>query len=403
MLRLQLELGSRAQTTDQRAWEAYTAAGPNPSEASEVWIFRTEDDHPARGADARPPVAYADPAEDERAWRASIAELAGDDDYRAAVFLRVASIRAADDAAARSLESPYRLGVERAYLIRVASLNPHLSAEALRDARLVSVCDELATAVVLDEPETVPADGVMDVLISPIVAGPGWLELDVALGPEIIAATSVGWVAERAAAADEGTPASSPEPLEPPFAPPDPIAEAAIRAYAVAEDAGMAPALRIRLLAELRAMAPDEPRLAEAEGLARYDAAEYDVARAGLAALPLDALGPRGRATLVAATLRGGQVPEPIERVRMADLWRPEAAELVLEASAALPAAEQVRLAEFVAANLLSEERASDWYATVAERELPPDVRARLLERWADIDADRAASARGKMPPGGMR
>jgi hypothetical protein len=380
-----------------------------------VWVFRVEEDRQATAGADRPPVAYAEPAEDERAWRDTVGTLATDEDYRAAVFLRVASMRAADDTRARQLESPYRLAVERAYLLRVASLNPHLSADSLREARVVPLYDELATAVVLDETSSLPADGVTDILVSPIVPGPGWLELDVAVGLDVIAAASVGWVAEGAGA----TTAREPEPddveapedeldetglptaLELPFAAIDPVAEAAVRAYAIAEEAAMPPPLRLRLLGELRAMAPDEMRLVEAEGLALYDAGDYDVARTTLAALPLDTLGPRGRATLVAATLRGGHVPDPIDRVRMADLWRAEGARVVLEASAALPPAEQVRLATFVAGQLLSEERASDWYAAVAERPLPAADFERLFAGWSLIDRDRAAAARGKMPPEG--
>jgi hypothetical protein len=226
---------------------------------------------------------------------------------------------------------------------------------------------------VVDEPPSVPADGMVDVLVSPIVPGPGWLELDVALGLEVVGATSLGWVAEGAGAAPGGhaerpEPAEVAEPLELPFPPPDPIAEAAVRAYAIAAEAQLPPNLLLRLLGELRTVAPDEARLAEAEGLARYDASEYEAARATLDELPLDALGPRGRATLVAATLRLGRLPDPIERVRMADLWRPETAALVLDASAGLSPDDQLRLADFVGRNLLSEERAQDWDAAVRAR-----------------------------------
>jgi hypothetical protein len=371
VLRLHLELGSRARTTDPKGWQAWLDAGPNPSEQSEIWLFRTDEDRADDGG--RVPVAYASPEEDERAWRDTIAELAPDDDYRNAVFLRVDSVRAADATAAPALESPYRLSVERPYLVRIASLNPHLSAETLRDARLGPVYDELATAVVVDEPPSVPADGMVDVLVSPIVPGPGWLELDVALGLEVVAATSLGWVAEGAGAAPGGhaerpEPAEVAEPLELPFPAPDPIAEAAVRAYAIAAEAQLPPNLLLRLLGELRTVAPDEARLAEAEGLARYDASEYEAARATLDELPLDALGPRGRATLVAATLRLGRLPDPIERVRMADLWRPETAALVLDASGGLSPDDQLRLADFVGRNLLSEERAQEWDAAVRAR-----------------------------------
>jgi hypothetical protein len=209
-------------------------------------------------------------------------------------------------------------------------------------------------------------------------------------------------VAEGGLAIRPGEDASAlPEVLELPFAPPDPVAEAAVRAYAVAEEARLAPKLRLRLIAELRAIAPEELRLAEADGLARYDAGDYKDARTTLAALPPDALGVRGRATLIAATLRTGALPDPIERVRIADLWRPDAAALVLAASVAVSPEDQLRLAEFVAGNLLSEERASDWYAAVSERGLPARILVRLLDRWSELDPERAAVARAKMPRGG--
>jgi hypothetical protein len=283
--------------------------------------------------------------------------------------------------------------VEHPYLVRLASLNPHLPADSLREARVVPVRDELATAVVVDQ-GPLPADGTLDVLISPIVAGPGWLELDVTLGTDAVAATSLGWVAEGEAPAAAAAETASAGMLDVPFAPSDPIADGAVRAYAVAEEAGMAPQLRLRLLAELRAMAPEEPRLAEAEGLARYDAGEYEHARTTLTGLPADSLSPRGRATLVAAVLRDGRLPEPIERVRLAGVWRPESARIVLDASEALDAADQLRLAEFVAGQLLSEERASDWYATISQRELGAAILGRVLERWASFDPERAAAAR---------
>ncbi|HKY89130.1 MAG TPA: hypothetical protein VJ141_04055, partial [Candidatus Limnocylindrales bacterium] len=161
-LRLHVELGSRARAIDPAAWEHFVLGGPNPSEQSEIWVFRVEDEP----SPVRPPVEYATAGQDERTWRETIERLAPDDDYRAAVFLRVASVGPADEAAGPPLEPPYRFLTERPYLVHVASYNPHLDPDALRDARLVALYDELATAVVVDPGAGVPADGAIDVLVA---------------------------------------------------------------------------------------------------------------------------------------------------------------------------------------------------------------------------------------------
>jgi hypothetical protein len=385
-LRVHIELGSRARATDAGAWERFVLAGPNPSEQSEIWIFRVEDERPGE----RPPVAYVDDGEEERAWRDSVAHVAPNDDYRSAVFVRVAAVRPADDTAATPLDPPYRLRSERAYLVRIASYNPHLDAQALGQARLVPVYDELATAVVVDASGGIPRDGTIDLLMAPIVGGPGWLELNVTLGVDLLPAASLGWVADAlpvAAAPGAGEAVSTGLPalgLEPP----DPIAESAVRAYAVVEDAGTDAGLRLRLLRYLRDIAPGEARLAEAEAIGLSELGRYEDAATILGAMPLDVLSAEGRATLLASILRTGVLPEPIERVRMADLSRPDGFRAVLEASAALPPAEQVRLTEFVVGRLLSDDRAAAWLAELATRGLPAESMSRLEALAADVDAD---------------
>ena len=354
--------------------------GGNPSEASEVWLGRPEDDR-GKGAElpgpARPPVRYAEPTEDEQAWRQTIDRLAPDDDYAGAAFLRVASVRPAEDASAQPIEAPHRLHADRPYLVHVASYNPHLRPDDLLAARLVTLYDELATAVVVQPGDGIPADGAIDVLISPIVGGPGWLELNVSLGVALIPAASLGWVAE--APPTEPPDASTMGQLPLALSPSDPVAESAVRAYAVvAESAVLEPHARLRLLDELRAIAPDEPRLAEAEADTRYGLGDHAAAREIIAGVPLDELGVRGRAILVAATLRAGHLPEPLERVRVADLSRPEAFGLVLDATVALPPDEVVRLSEFVVGRLLSDDRAGEWLGALAERPLPDEQVRRL-------------------------
>ncbi len=380
-MRLHIELGSRARAADAAAWEGFVLDGPNPSELSEIWVFRVEDERPT----ARPPVDYATAAQDEHAWRETIERLAPDEDYRAAVFLRVASVRPADDASTRPLDPPYRLRTERPYLVRVASYNPQLGAEALRDARLVALYDELATAIVVDSAAGIPADGVIDVLIAPIVGGPGWLELNVSLGVDLVPAASLGWVADAATApgeAEAGPPPLGLFGLEGS----DPVAEAAVRAYALVHERGALDGeLRVQLLGHLRAIAPDEARLAEQEGLALYELGRYDEAKRILAATPLDSLGAGGRATLLAATLRAGVLPDPIERIRMADLSREDSFRVVLDASATLSPSEQVRLTEFVVGRLLSDDRAATWLKELTRRPLPRDAVRRLGKLAAEI------------------
>ena len=393
---MHLELGSRAHASDPGALDRFLLAGPNPSEQSQVWIFRTEDEartgSPPAGPSGRPPIEYAGPAEDERAWHDTIERLASDADYRAAVFLRIAAVRPAEDGEP-TIEPPYRLVVERPYLVQVASHNPHLGTDVIGEARLVPLYDELATAVVVDQSAGIPREGTVDILVAPIVGGPGWLEINVSIGVDLLPAASLGWVAEGRpeGAADEadmdgtGTPGSA---ISRAFGltPVDPVAEAAVRAFAVAVESGMGAELRVRLLRYLRTIAPDETRLTEAEALALSELDRFEDARAILADVPLDSLGAEGRATLLAAILRTKGLPEPLERVRMADLSRPDSFRLVLGASASLPAAEQVRLSEFVVARLLSDDRAAAWLAATMARDLPAEARARLARLAADLD-----------------
>lgn len=390
-LHMRLELGSRANAQDGDAWHRYVAGGPNPSEASEVWIFRVEDDHPSA---VRPPVEYARGRDDEQAWRRTISGVGADPDYRGAVFLRVAAVQPADEPAALPLDAPYRLVAERPFLVRVAGFNPHLDAATLRDARLVPLYDELATAVVAADETGLPADGTVDVLIEPIVAGPGWLELNVSLGVELVPAASLGWVAEPAAVsvdAAAGEPIREaheelPDALARAMASTDPVADAAVRAFAVAREEGrLDAAARLRLLEHLRTVAPGESRLIEEEGVALLEADRHEDALSVLGAAPLDALGVRGRAALVAATLRGGRLPEPLERLRVADLARPATFDLILAASTALPPSELVRLTEFVVGRLLSEDRAAGWLAALAERALPAPHLRRLEALAANL------------------
>jgi hypothetical protein len=391
LLRMRLELGSRARVSDAAAVDRFLLAGPNPSEQSQVWIFRTDDEAggSSTAAGARPPVEYADAGDDEHSWRETIERLAPDADYRAAVFLRIAAVRPAENGGP-PVEPPYRLRVERPYLVQVASHNPHLDAEAIAAARLVPLYDELATAVVIDHAAGLPRDGAIDVLVAPIVGGPGWLELNVSLGVDLVPAASLGWVAEgqpsEVAEEPAAAEASAPPPLR--LEPSDPLAEAAVRALAVAVDSGMEPGQRVRLLRQLRTIAPGESRLAEAEALALYDLGRFEDARAILGDVPLDTLGAEGRATLLSAILRTTGLPEPLERVRMADLSRPESFRLVLAASRSLPPAEQVRLSEFVVGRLLADDRAAAWLSEVMSRELPPEARAQMARLAADLESD---------------
>ena len=393
-LRLLVELGSRARATDPEAWERFVLGGPNPSEQSEIWIVRVEDESSA----GRPPVEYTAAGQEERTWRETIARLAADDDYRGAVFLRVASVRPAEEGSRPALEPPYRFLSERPYLVRVAGYNPHLEPEALQRARVVAVYDELATAVVVDPPSGVPADGSIDVLVAPIVGGPGWLELNVSLGMDLLPAVSLGWVAETPAARLDALPRDLPAAITHAMTPGDPIAEAAVRAFAIVRAEGhLDVGARLRVLEHLRAIAPAEPRLVEEAGITLYEAGRYPEAEATLVSIPLDALGTEGRATLVSAGLQGGQLPESMERIRIADLSRPDGFERVLEASAALPPDEQVRLSTFVVQRLLSDDRAADWLAALVERPLPEASLREILGLLAALDPGRADEARGRL------
>lgn len=400
-LRLVLELGSRAHVADHDRWQRWVSAGPNPSEASEVWVCRDDERDPA----AEPaPVEYADAAHDERAWRRTIERLVHDDDYARAVFLRVGSVRPADETAGPPLDPPYHLTADRAYSVCLVSYNPHLDDDFRSDARFVPFHDELSTAVVLDDPKELPADGTVELMLEPIVAGPGWLDLHVSRGADLLLAARLGWTAGPAPAAAERPPAVERPPAAPPerepvaatgaiemtaAAPPDlRLSDAALRAYRLVRD-GSAD-VRLALLDELLELVPRDTRLRERRGVVLHELGRHEEALRELETIALDTLGRDGRAACVAARLRLGRLPDPIERIRVADLTDDATFTQVLEASAGLPPEAQLRLTEFAVERLLSDDRAGRWLEALVERPFPRDALRRLVELWQYVDPLRA-------------
>jgi len=74
----------------------------------------------------------------------------------------------------------------------------------------------------------------------------------------------------------------------------------------------------------------------------------------------------------------------------MADLSRTDSFRMVLDASEALTAPDQVRLTEFAVGRLLSDDRAASWLAELARRPLPADALRRLNELAADSGSQEA-------------
>ena len=360
----------------------------------------------------------------DRAWRRIVERLARNQQYERAVFARVASVTPADgDPASGSDQAIPELVLGVPYVVTLIHQNPQLTTAAQAEVRLLPVVDELAASAVMAESRGL--DGAStQLLLEPMRIGHGELEIHAIRGSEFLPVAWVSWNAiEPPVAVGVAT-------TEVPEAPPDaidvvldsepsapqndalvqpspvlaPLSEAELSrqelvqslvraARLVTEALPADPARRIAILEELRQATDGDPRVVEQIGVALYeDGRPADAARA-LAAVPLDSLGSDSRSVLLAATVMTGQLPQPLERLSLADWTQPETLGRLLAASENLEPGDLLRLTEFLVDHLLSEDRSQAWLSTVIDRPLPRQVAYRLVERWQYVDPDGAARA----------
>jgi len=406
-LTLTLELGEYAHAPSADAWQAGVAAVGNPGARPPVFVERADLGRLVEGA--------ADP---ERAWRRIVERLARDPQYEKAIFARVASVRVAGEDEAGDIGSMPGLEVGVSHVVKLVHHNPHLEPAAQAQVRLLPMVDELAASAVMAESRGL--DGPFsELLMEPMRPGRGELELHAIRGTEFLPVAWLTWEAVEAPVAEqpEIEPASALDTAleSAPSAPADdalvqpspvlaPISEATLARQDIAAPLVRAarlvsaalpdnPSLRLEILGELREAAADDPRIMEDIGIALYQADRAAEAAQTLATVPLDALGAEGRSVLLAATMVTGKLPEPIERLALADWTQPQTFERLLAASAHLSPADIQRLTEFLIDRLLSEDRAQTWLTAVIERTLPRQVLKTLVERWQYVDPEGAARA----------
>jgi hypothetical protein len=261
----------------------------------------------------------------------------------------------------------------------------------------------------------IPADGVVQLMIVPQDEGPASLEFSVSRGAEFWFALELGWstlpaaaaepapTSERVPAAPPPVPAAPPgEPVaptttKPPAAPPsirhDATSTHPLRAYMLLRGPEPVDAeRRLRVLDELLRAAPANERLVEQRGIVLHELGRWAEAADQLDGLTPAILSAEGRTMLVASWFRLGRLPQPVERIAIADYARDDWFELLLEASRELTTDEQVRVARLLAQSELAEDRASRWISPLARGEgLPRRDRLDLLDIWQYADPVAAA------------
>ena len=153
------------------------------------------------------------------------------------------------------------------------------------------------------------------------------------------------------------------------------------------------PETRLRVLDELLRAAPGSERLQEQRGIVLHELGRWQEAAALLDGLTPGILSAEGRTMLVSSWFRQGRLPEPVERIAIADYSRDAWFEMLLEASSELTTDEQVRAARLLARSELAEDRASRWISPLARSgELPRRDRLDLLDIWQYADPVAAAA-----------
>ena len=388
-LRLTLRLGLRV-TVDMNRWKPLVQSGPNPLTG----------DFAVRLAIAGDAIEdLTDPERELKAWKRQIDAVSHADGYARVAFLRVGTVSEVGGAA---LERPYRLARQHTYELDLLAYNPHLEPETLQALRLVPFPEPAVVDVAMDD-QPIAADGIILLALEPQDEGPASLEFNVARGSEFWYALQFDWttispkVVTQPAAPPEpprtdADAAPAPEPEVTPVR--SPASVHLVRAYQLLRGHHPAPpGIRLRLLDELLKAAPGNERLLEQRGIVLHELRQWQEAASLLDELPSGVLGPEGRTVLVASWFMQGTLPEPIERIAIADLSRDEWFEMLHDASRRLTAEEQVAVAQLLAKSVLAEDRASRWIAPLATNgHLPRRDRLALFEIWQYADPVAAAA-----------
>ena len=409
-LRLRLRLGARA-NADQNRWKPLVSDGENPLAGQFVLRLAIEDGVLE---------SITDPEQERNVWRKQIDAVSRAEGYARVAFLRVGGV---SEVGGDPVEPPYRLTTARTYQVDVIGHNPHLEPETLEALRLVAFPDPAQVDVALDA-QPIPADGTIEMMLVPQDVGAAGLEFNCSRGADFWFGLELAWqtVEAPSAEADEPLPALDTAPVagSPTTDGPAPeTARTAAAFRAVEDDRPSAPAdarstrdlgrhlvrgymllrghsdvppiVRLRILDELLQAAPGHDRLLEQRGIVLHELRRWVDATDTLE--PLHALSGEGRTMLIWSWFMQGRLPEPIERVKEADLSRDEWFEGLLEASTRLTTEEQVGVARLLANSVLAEDRASRWIQPLAMRDgLPRADRLALLEIWQYADPSAAAA-----------
>jgi len=390
-LRLRIRLGARL-GADMNRWKPLVEAGPNPKDGQ--FALRLEVDDGVL-------EDVTDPERELKVWKKQIDAVSNADGYARVAFLRVGAV---SEVGGATNDAPYHLAAGRTYQVDVIAHNPHLDADTLDALRLVAFPDPSLVEVEMDS-QPIPADDTIELVLVPQAEGPASLEFSVSRGAEFWFALQIDWrgvrpepkaavepmVAEEVPAEQEPASGVSPE-TEPPT--PYRVATHLLRGYMLLRGNHPVQAeRRVRLLEELQRGAPESERLKEQRGIVLHELRQWPEAATLLDSLTPGVLSAEGRTLLVSAWFMQGQVPEPLERIKIADLSRDEWFEMLLEASKHLTTEEQVAVARLLANSVLSEDRASRWISPLAmEADLPRGDRLELLEIWQYADPVSAAA-----------
>ncbi len=394
-LRLALRLGVRVATENRDRWRALVESGEHPKAGQ--FAVRI-------GIDEGVLEDMVDPVRELSVWKKQVKAVSHGEGYARVAFLRVERVAEVGEP---PVEPPYRLVSGRTYQVDVSAFNPHLDAETLDDLRLVPV-PQPSLAEVETDAQPIPADGELQVLLVPRAMGPALLESSVSRGAEFWDALWFEWQTVPPAPQAEPVAVSGPAVDAPVTVPEAPVAEPAAVPLAY-EDLGshllaayellrghhpVDAELRLRVLDEMLQGAPGLERLQEQKGIVLHELRQWPQAAQVLDGLTPGALSAEGRTMLVSAWFMQGQLPQPLERIKVADFSREEWFGLLLDASRRLTVAQQVEVARLLATTVLAEDRASRWITPLATSEsLPRRDRLDLLDIWAEADPAAAAAA----------
>ena len=393
-LRLTLSLGARVKADGKERWRTSVESGEHPK-AGKFAVHLDIEEGVLEDV--------VDPERELKVWKKQVDAACHGEGYARVAFLRVQRVAEVGEV---PIEPPYRLISGRTYQVDVLAFNPHLDGETLDDLRLVPVLQPSLAEVETDA-QAIPADGELQVLLVPRAVGPALLESSVSRGAEFWDALWFEW--------QTVPPPPAPQPVEAPE--PASAEEEAEHAVEISQAAPPAlhdgfgshlfaayellrghhpvdPDLRLSVLDEMLQGAPGLERLQEQRGIVLHELRRWPEAAQVLGRLTPGALSAEGRTMLVSAWFMQSRVPEPLERIKIADFSHEDRFQLLLEASGRLTIAEQVEVARLLASTVLAEDRASRWITPLATNEsLSRRDRLDLLVIWKDADPAAAAAA----------